>query len=225
MGFVLIGIASFTDLGLSGAVLQMVSHGLIGASLFFLVGATYDRTHTLMLDEMGGVGKKMPKIFSMWTACSLASLALPGMSGFVAELMVFVGFATSDAYSVPFRVIVVLLAAVGVILTPIYLLSNLREIFYGPENEELVSHEVLVDAEPREIFIIGCLLVPIIGVGLYPKVLTQIYDSKTLQITDRVRESVTMLVQHPSPTQPLGMQVAPHISEGAIARAPAIRSH
>jgi NAD(P)H-quinone oxidoreductase subunit 4 len=225
MGFVLIGIASFTDLGLSGAVLQMVSHGLIGASLFFLVGATYDRTHTLMLDEMGGVGKKMPKIFSMWTACSLASLALPGMSGFVAELMVFVGFATSDAYSVPFRVIVVLLAAVGVILTPIYLLSNLREIFYGPENEELVSHEVLVDAEPREIFIIGCLLVPIIGVGLYPKVLTQIYDSKTLQITDRVRESVTMLVQHPSPTQPLRMQVAPHISEGAIARAPAIRSH
>src|SRR5450759_4718647 len=59
MGFVMIGIASFTDLGLSGAVLQMVSHGLIGASLFFLVGATYDRTHTLMLDEMGGVAKRM----------------------------------------------------------------------------------------------------------------------------------------------------------------------
>src|SRR5512146_1209238 len=69
MGFVLIGIASFTDLGLSGAVLQMVSHGLIGASLFFLVGATYDRTHTLMLDEMGGVGQKMKKVFAMWTTC------------------------------------------------------------------------------------------------------------------------------------------------------------
>jgi NAD(P)H-quinone oxidoreductase subunit 4 len=81
MGFVLVGIASFTNLGLSGAVLQMVSHGLIGASLFFLVGATYDRTHTLILKEMGGVGKKMPKIFAMFTACSLASLALPGMSG------------------------------------------------------------------------------------------------------------------------------------------------
>ena len=96
----------------------MVSHGLIGASLFFLVGATYDRTHTLILEEMGGVGKQMPKIFAMFTACSLASLALPGMSGFVAELMVFVGFATSDAYSFTFRLIVVLLAAVGVILTP-----------------------------------------------------------------------------------------------------------
>jgi hypothetical protein len=102
MGFVLIGIASFTDLGLSGAVLQMVSHGLIGASLFFLVGATYDRTHTLMLDEMGGVGQKMRKIFAMFTTCSMASLALPGMSGFVAELMVFVGFSNSDAYNPTF---------------------------------------------------------------------------------------------------------------------------
>jgi NAD(P)H-quinone oxidoreductase subunit 4 len=150
MGFVVIGFASFTDLGLSGAVLQMVSHGLIGASLFFLVGATYDRTHTLMLDEMGGVGKRMQKIFAMFTTCSMASLALPGMSGFVAELMIFVGFATSDAYSPTFKVIVVFLMAVGVILTPIYLLSMLREIFYGQENEELVSHQKLIDAEPRD---------------------------------------------------------------------------
>src|SRR5919202_2288494 len=195
MGFVIIGLGSFTDLGMSGAVLQMVSHGLIGASLFFLVGATYDRTHTLMLDEMGGVGQKMKKMFAMWTACSLASLALPGMSGFVAELMVFVGFATSDAYSSTFKVIVVFLAAVGVILTPIYLLSNLREIFYGPENKELVEHEVLQDAEPREIFIVACLLVPMIGIGLYPKILTQIYSATTEQLTTRLRNSVPTLAQ------------------------------
>ncbi|MBV9385957.1 MAG: photosynthetic/respiratory NAD(P)H-quinone oxidoreductase subunit D1 [Chroococcidiopsidaceae cyanobacterium CP_BM_ER_R8_30] len=193
MGFVLIGIASFTDLGLSGAVLQMVSHGLIGASLFFLVGATYDRTHTLMLDEMGGVGQKMGKIFAMFTTCSLASLALPGMSGFVAELMVFVGFSNSDAYNPTFKLIVVLLMAVGVILTPIYLLSMLREIFYGAENKQLTSHEALVDAEPREVFIIACLLVPIIGIGLYPKLLTQVYDSTTLQLTARLRDSVPAL--------------------------------
>jgi NAD(P)H-quinone oxidoreductase subunit 4 len=195
MGFVLIGIASFTNLGLSGAVLQMVSHGLIGASLFFLVGATYDRTHTLMLDEMGGVGQRMQKIFAMFTTCSLASLALPGMSGFVAEVMVFIGFSTSDAYNTTFKVLVVFLAAVGVILTPIYLLSMLREIFYGKENQELVSHEVLVDAEPREVFIIACLLVPIIGVGLYPKVLTQVYDSTTVAYTDRLRNSVPTLIK------------------------------
>src|SRR4028119_394860 len=161
MGFVLIGIGSFTDLGLSGAVLQMISHGLIGASLFFLVGATYDRTHTLILDEMGGVGQQMPKIFAMFTTCSMASLALPGMSGFVAELMVLVGFSSSDAYTQTFKIIVVFLMAVGVILTPIYLLSMLREIFYGEENKELVSHQKLIDAEPREIFIIACLLIPI----------------------------------------------------------------
>jgi NAD(P)H-quinone oxidoreductase subunit 4 len=206
MGFVLIGIASFTDLGLSGAVLQMISHGLIGASLFFLVGATYDRTHTLILDEMGGVGKKMPKIFAMFTACSLASLALPGMSGFVAELMVFVGFATSDAYGVVFKTIVVLLAAVGVILTPIYLLSMLREIFYGPENKELVEHEVLVDAEPREVFIIACLLIPIIGVGFYPKLLTQIYDVKTLAITAKLENSLTTLADQQMRSRPLAQQ-------------------
>ncbi len=195
MGFVLIGLGSFTNLGLSGAVLQMVSHGLIGASLFFLVGATYDRTHTLMLDEMGGVGQKMQKIFAMFTTCSLASLALPGMSGFVAEVMIFIGFSTSDAYNTTFKVIVVFLAAVGVILTPIYLLSMLREIFYGKENQELVSHEVLVDAEPREVFIIACLLIPIIGVGLYPKILTQVYDSTTVAYTDRLRNSVPTLVK------------------------------
>jgi NAD(P)H-quinone oxidoreductase subunit 4 len=195
MGFVLIGIASFTDLGTSGAMLQMISHGLIGASLFFMVGATYDRSHTLMLDEMGGVGQKMKKIFAMWTTCSLASLALPGMSGFVAELMVFVGFATSDAYNSTFKVLVIFLAAVGVILTPIYLLSMLREMLYGPENKELVDHTNLIDAEPREVFIIACLLIPIIGIGLYPKLVTQIYDSSISQLTAKLRNSVPSLVQ------------------------------
>ncbi|MBW4517289.1 MAG: NAD(P)H-quinone oxidoreductase subunit 4 [Timaviella obliquedivisa GSE-PSE-MK23-08B] len=209
MGFVLIGISSFTDLGLSGAVLQMVSHGLIGASLFFLVGATYDRTHTLILDEMGGVGQKMPRIFAMFTACSMASLAMPGMSGFVAELMVFVGFSTSSAYDLTFKVIVVLLAAVGVILTPIYLLSMLREIFYGPENKELTSHEALIDAEPREVFIIACLLIPIIGIGFYPKLLTQIYDVKTQAITAQLQRSLTTVAEWQEQSKSIAVLQAP----------------
>lgn len=210
MGFVLIGLGAFTDLGLSGALLQMVSHGLIGASLFFLVGATYDRTHTLMLDEMGGVGQKMPRIFSMFTVCSLASLALPGMSGFVAELTVFIGFATSDAYSLPFKILVILLAAVGVILTPVYLLSMLREIFYGPENKELTEHEVLIDAEPREVFVIACLLVPIIGIGFYPKLLTEMYDATAQQLVVRMRESVpTLAVHQVEPSVAIAPVVAP----------------
>ncbi len=195
MGFVLIGLASFTDLGTSGAMLQMISHGLIGASLFFLVGATYDRTHTLILDEMGGVGQQMPKIFAMFTTCSLASLALPGMSGFVAEVMIFVGFATSDAYSGTFKVIAILLMAVGVILTPVYLLSMLREIFYGAENKVLTSHEELVDAEPREVFIIACLLVPIVGIGFYPKIVTQIYDTTTTKLAGVLRDAAPVLAE------------------------------
>ena len=197
MGFVLIGIGSFSALGSSGAMLQMISHGLIGASLFFLVGATYDRTHTLQLDEMGGVGQSMRKMFALWTVCSLASLALPGMSGFVSELMVFVGFATDAAYTLPFRVVICGLAAIGVILTPIYLLSMLREIFYGKENTELSSHSQLVDAEPREIYVIGCLLVPIVGIGLYPRLMTDTYRASMESLV--ARDEAAMLAQR-SPT-------------------------
>lgn len=215
MGFVLIGLGSFTSLGTSGAMLQMISHGLIGASLFFLVGCTYDRTHTLILDEMGGVGQKMKKVFAMWTTCSMASLALPGMSGFVAEVMVFIGFATSDAYSLTFKLFVTLFAAVGVILTPIYLLSMLREILYGAENKELIEHEVLVDAEPREVFIIGCLLVPIIGIGLYPKIVTDIYDATTVKLTNTLRASV--------PTLKETTKVAQVFESNEVLRAPALK--
>ncbi|MCH2543873.1 MAG: NAD(P)H-quinone oxidoreductase subunit 4 [Candidatus Atelocyanobacterium sp. ALOHA_A2.5_9] len=195
MGFVLIGIASYTSIGLNGAMLQMISHGLIGAGLFFMVGATYDRTHTLMLDEMGGIGGKMKKIFAMWTTCSMASLALPGMSGFAAELMIFIGFATSDAYNSIFKMVVIIFAAVGVILTPIYLLSMLKEMLYGPENKDLVSHAKLIDAEPREVFIIGCLLIPIISIGLYPKIVTQMYSATTDQLNTLLRNSAPALVE------------------------------
>eukprot|EP00897_Mesotaenium_endlicherianum_P001214 jgi/Mesen1/111/ME1122523C07622 len=87
MGFVMVGIGSLSDLGLSGAMLQMISHGLIGAALFFLAGTSYDRTRTLILEEMGSWALQMPKMFAMLSVASMASLALPGMSGFVAELM------------------------------------------------------------------------------------------------------------------------------------------
>ncbi len=197
MGFVLIGIGSFSSLGTSGAMLQMISHGLIGASLFFLVGATYDRTHTLQLEEMGGVGQKMRIMFALWTVCSLASLALPGMSGFVSELMVFAGFVTDEVYTLPFRVVMACFAAFGVILTPIYLLSMLREIFFGKENSGLVSSTKLVDAEPREIYIIGSLLVPIIGIGLYPRIITDTYIASIDDLVKRDLAPIERIDQSP----------------------------
>lgn len=196
MGFVLIGIASLTELGISGAVLQMLSHGLIAAALFFLAGVTYDRTHTLAMEKMGGLAKLMPKVFALFTAGAMASLALPGMSGFVSELTVFLGLSTSYAYSTPFKVVVIGLAAVGLIVTPIYLLSMLRQVFYG-KVEPMVNVEAweLMDAKPREIAIAACLLLPIIGIGLYPKAATQTYDVKTTEVAAEVRNALPIFAQ------------------------------
>ncbi len=199
MGFVLIGIASYTELGISGAVLQMVSHGLIAAALFFLAGVTYERTHTLMMDEIGGMGKVMPKSFALFTAGAMASLALPGTSGFVGELMVFLGIATSDVYTSSFKIVVVLLSAVGVILTPIYLLSMLSDIFYGSKSKELHLDTFVPDVKPRELFITASLLLPIIGIGLYPKLMTQTYDVKTVAVAVHARQSLPIVAkQQPS---------------------------
>jgi NAD(P)H-quinone oxidoreductase subunit 4 len=195
MGFVLVGIASYTEIGISAVMLQMISHGLIAALLFFLSGVTYERTHTLMMDKMGGMAKVMPKTFAIFTAGAMASLALPGMSGFVAEIMAFIGITTSDVYSSNFKIVVVLLSAVGVILTPIYLLSMLREVFYGKQNEELHLDSIVPDIKPRELFIAACLIVPIIGIGLYPKVATQIYDVKTAEIANQALQVLPVIGQ------------------------------
>jgi NAD(P)H-quinone oxidoreductase subunit 4 len=194
MGFVLVGIASFTDLGLNGAMLQMLSHGLIAAALFFLSGVTYERTHTLMMDEMGGMAKIMPKTFALFTAASMASLALPAMSGFVSELTIFLGIAQSDAYSSTFKVVIELLAGVGLILTPIYLLSMLRVVFYGKQEACLKLEGFNLDAKPREIFITACLILPIIAIGLYPKLAMDSYDLKTVEVASKVRSSFKIIV-------------------------------
>jgi NAD(P)H-quinone oxidoreductase subunit 4 len=192
MGFVLIGISSFTPLGINGALLQMVSHGLIAAVLFFLAGVTYERTHTLSMERMGGIAKSMPSTFALFTVGSMASLALPGMSGFVGELMVFLGLTTSDVYSTGFKTAIVFLSAVGLMLTPIYLLSMLRRVFFGQENS--CSLEPL-DAKPRELSIAICLLIPIIGIGFYPRIITQTYDSTTAAVAAHLREALPTIAQ------------------------------
>jgi len=145
----------------------MISHGLIGAGLFFLAGTTYDRSRTLILDEMGGWGSPLPKSFSTFTACSMASLALPGMSGFVAELMIFLGIVTSSVYSPLFIGLITFVEGIGIILTPIYLLSMVRKIFYGYNEISLktIKDSLKLDASPREVFIILSLLIPMLGIG------------------------------------------------------------
>jgi len=216
MGMVLIGIASYTEIGMSGAMLQMVSHGLIAAALFFLSGVTYERSDTLEMDKMGGMAKVMPRTFALYTAGAMASLALPGMSGFVGELMVFLGISSSDVYSSSFKIVVVLLSAVGVILTPIYLLSLLRQVFYGKQNEELHLDAIVPDVKPRELFITACLLLPIIGIGLYPKLATQTYDVKTQELAAHAREALPVVASEQPSSLYSQIFIAPTVADSNV---------
>nr|YP_010702368.1 NADH-plastoquinone oxidoreductase subunit 4 [Bolbitis sinensis]WCL38729.1 NADH-plastoquinone oxidoreductase subunit 4 [Bolbitis sinensis] len=181
MGFVAIGIGSVTDAGINGAMLQMISHGLIGAALFFLAGTCCDRTRTPFLEELGGIANSMPKLFTMFSAFSLASLALPGMSGFVAEFLVFPGVVTSKQYSFSFKAQITVLEAIGTVLAPIYLLSMLRQMFYGYKlsNE---SNPFLIDFGPREVFTLTCLFLPILGIGSYPNLILPLWNSEVISI-------------------------------------------
>nr|YP_009108639.1 NADH dehydrogenase subunit 4 [Echites umbellatus]AIW05314.1 NADH dehydrogenase subunit 4 [Echites umbellatus] len=167
MGFLIIGIGSLTDTGLNGALLQIISHGFIGAALFFLAGTTYDRTRLLYLDEMGGIAITMPKIFTMFSSFAMASLALPGMSGFVAELIVFFGIITSHKYFLMPKILITFVMAIGMILTPIYSLSMSRQMFYGYKLFN-VPNSNFFDSGPRELFLSISLFLPVLGIGMYP---------------------------------------------------------
>jgi len=167
MGFILIGIGSITDTGLNGALLQIISHGLIGAALFFFAGTSYDRLDLVYLDEMGGIAIRMPKIFTMFNIFSMASLALPGMSGFVAEFCIFFGIITSKKYFLMPKLLITFGMAIGIILTPIYSLSMLRQMFYGYKFFNLSSYSFF-DSGPRELFLSISIFLPIIAIGIYP---------------------------------------------------------
>lgn len=181
MGFVTIGIGSSTNMGINGAILQMISHGLIGAALFFLAGTLYDRTRTLYLDQLGGMAIEMPRLFTMFTIFSFASLALPGMSGFASESLVFLGIVTNKKYSFLFKIGVTIVEAFGTVLTPIYLLSMLRRTFYGYKKYNKLD-PYLTDSGPRELFTSVCLFLPILGIGLYPNIILSLWNNDILSI-------------------------------------------
>ncbi|KAF3521381.1 hypothetical protein F2Q69_00050969 [Brassica cretica] len=128
ISFIIIDIGSITDLGLNGAILQIISHGFISATRFFLAVTSYDRIRLVYLDQMGGIS--IPKIFTMFTILSMASLALSGMSGFVAELIIFLRIITSPKYFLISKNLIIFVMTIRMILTPIYLLSMSRKMFY-----------------------------------------------------------------------------------------------
>ncbi|NQV11298.1 MAG: NAD(P)H-quinone oxidoreductase subunit 4, partial [Cyanobacteria bacterium] len=183
MGFVLIGIGSFSALGTSGAMLQMISHGLIAASMFFVTGVFYERTKTLSIPNMGGLAKVLPITFAFFLASSLASLALPGMSGFVSEITVFLGVTSNEGFTTSVRIVTVLLAAIGLVLTPVYLLSMCRRVFFGPRIPALA---VLGDMRPRELVIGLVLLVPTLAIGFWPRLAIDFYGASTTALAQTV---------------------------------------
>lgn len=178
MGFILIGIGAVSAAALSGAIFQMIAHGVISAAMFFLVGCVYDRTHTRSIPEIGGgLAKQMPVIFYFWMLVVMANLGLPGMAGFVAEVTVFYGAFTGPMASVgPDPELVrnaLIIACTGVVLTAAYMLWLFKRIFYGPEQPKWVGH--LSDMNMTEKVVAYSLSFFIIALGVYPMMLTKTY--------------------------------------------------
>ena len=119
----------------------------------------------------------------------MAALALPGLSGFVAELMVLLGFTASDSYPTAFKTIIILMAAAGIILSAIYSLTNLRQIFFGSANGHGLTDKIGIDLRPREGFVAACLLLLILGIGLYPQLATDVFETKVTAMTSGINQT------------------------------------
>jgi NADH-quinone oxidoreductase subunit M len=172
MGFVVLGLASvnasgaaLSGVGLNGAAMQLFTHGTITGLLFVVVGLIYERTHTRYIPDMGGLAKPMPRIAIGFLIAGLASLGLPTTSGFVAELLVFLG--TFQVYG-----FLTALAAFGVVLAAGYILWVVQRTLFGPR---VARWDSLTDAKLVDCAAMGVLIVPIFVVGLYPRILTDVF--------------------------------------------------
>jgi len=164
MGYCMLGMAAITTVGISGCLFQMFSHGLITGALFLLVGVIYDRAHTREIAAFGGLGVKLPVYTGIFVLFCMASLGLPGMSGFVSEFMVFVG----SFNSIYIHKWIVITAVLGVILTAAYFLRTIQSMFLGQFN---TRWEGLTEINGREIFTVFPLAVFTLLIGIYPKTL------------------------------------------------------
>ncbi len=160
MGYVMLGMASFTTQGINGAVLQMFNHGTITAMLFLLVGVIYDRAHHRDIEGFGGLAAVMPLYTGVTALAVFASMGLPGLSGFISEVLVLLG--TWQKYP-----ILAILGATGVILTAGYLLWTIQRVYLGPVNEKYIA---LPEVNSRELFTLIPLGAIVILVGVYPSV-------------------------------------------------------
>ena len=162
MGVVMLGIASLTEPGIAGSVFQMVSHGIMTALLFTLVNLVYQKSHTRDMTEMGGLAHGMPGLAAFFVLGGLTSLGLPGLSGFVAEFLVFLGAWTSHHPWWLFP------GVLGAFITALYVLRAVKVIFMGPPNPH---HAHASDAEGTEWLSLVTLAGLLIFLGLYPRLL------------------------------------------------------
>jgi NADH-quinone oxidoreductase subunit M len=172
MGIVLIGLGAYNEAGVQGAIFQVVSHGLISALLFFLVSVLYERVQTTHLKNLGGLAKGMPIVSGFLLAGAMASLGLPGMSGFVSEFMAFLGLFEEMP-------ILAAVGTLGIILTAVYLLRAVLAITYGKSNREYAGITDLRSYEWAPVLVLVGL---IILIGVYPAVLSQPLENIVLGI-------------------------------------------
>ena len=161
-GFVLLGIGMLTKTAMTGAVMQMVSHGLMTALFFAVIGMIYDRTHTRQVSEMGGLMKTMPFITTVFFIVGLCSLGLPGLSGFVAEMTIFMG---SWEHVDTFHRMATILACMSIVVTAVYILRAIGQTAMGPIKE---SFSNLGDAGWNEKLAAVILVAGILAIGVAP---------------------------------------------------------
>ena len=185
MGFVVLGLFSFTELGMQGALYQMLNHGVSTGALFLFVGFIYERRHTRMIGEFGGLAKPMPWFSTLFVFASLSSIGLPFLNGFVGEFFILLGTWTSRAVSHSW--LTTMFAATGVIWAAVYMLWMLQRVVFGPvtnpENAELR------DLNARELGLLVPLLVLMLFMGVYPRVFLDRSQPSVETIRARVSSS------------------------------------
>jgi NADH-quinone oxidoreductase subunit M len=179
-GFVLLGIGMLTKTAITGAVFQMVSHGLMTALFFAIIGMVYERTHTRMVEAMGGLMKVMPFITTVMFIAGLCSLGLPGLSGFVAEMTVFVGsWETADIFHRGATIV----ACMSIVVTAVYILRAVGQVSMGPIKQEYVN---LKDARWNERWAAVILITGILLMGIMPSWLNDLVTPGVNIIMDKL---------------------------------------
>ena len=175
MGFVTLGIFTLNQQGLTGSIIQMISHGLVSAALFFCVGVVYDRTHSRLISSYGGIVKIMPKYSVVFMVFTLGAIGLPGTSGFVGEFLILIG-----AFQKSF--LVATIASLGIILSAGYMLWLYKRVIFG----NLVNKKLfkISDLNKSEMFILWSLALPILFFGFYPEVLVNTIEVSIINLIE-----------------------------------------